>query len=87
MTTEVNVLFFASARQAAGVSSIQVQLDSDPANTTQLRRLLAERFPALAAMVQDTESITLAVNEKYVEGEVELKSGDTVALIPPISGG
>jgi molybdopterin converting factor small subunit len=31
---------------------------------------------------------TLAVNEEYVTSEgVLLKNGDTVAIIPPISGG
>jgi molybdopterin converting factor small subunit len=39
--------------------------------------------------VQDEEMITLAVNAEYVPfGENKpLKNGDTVALIPPISGG
>jgi len=39
--------------------------------------------------VLDEEMITLAVNEEYVpDGEVmQLKFGDTVAIIPPISGG
>ena len=40
-------------------------------------------------MVVDEDSITLALNEEYVDaGQVlNLKTGDTVALIPPISGG
>lgn len=40
-------------------------------------------------MVLDEDSLTLALNEEYVpSGEVlPLKSGDVVALIPPISGG
>jgi molybdopterin converting factor small subunit len=43
----------------------------------------------LAPLVQDEENLTLALNEEYVEmGEVKrLSAGDTVALIPPISGG
>jgi molybdopterin converting factor small subunit len=56
--------------------------------TKRLRRELAARYPHLAVTMQ---SITLAVNEEYVhdddDGPVLLSDGDTVALIPPISGG
>jgi hypothetical protein len=54
-----------------------------------IRRQLADRYPKLAPLVMDESSLTLAVNEEYVpEGDtIVLKTGDTVALIPPISGG
>ena len=50
---------------------------------------MASLYPKLATLVQDEDSITLALNEEYVPmGEVwKIKDGDTVALIPPISGG
>jgi molybdopterin converting factor small subunit len=50
---------------------------------------LAALYPNLASLVLDEENITLALNKEYVPaGEVlKLKEGDTVALIPPISGG
>ena len=53
------------------------------------RTKLALLYPKLATLVQDEDSITLALNEEYVPmGEVwKIKDGDTVALIPPISGG
>ena len=53
------------------------------------RTKLATLYPKLASLVQDEENLTLALNEEYVDmGEVKkLSSGDTVALIPPISGG
>lgn len=53
------------------------------------RKKLASLYPKLAALVEDEENLTLALNEEYVPmGEVwKLKEGDTVALIPPISGG
>jgi molybdopterin converting factor small subunit len=57
--------------------------------TKQLRLELAALHPHLADMIQ---TITLAVNEEYVHDDdddhpVLLYNGDTVALIPPISGG
>jgi len=84
----IEVLFFASAREAVGRSKIDLEVETD-CDTLKLRRILADRYPRLASMVLDEESLTLALNEEYVQqGEVKkLKEGDTVALIPPISGG
>ena len=50
---------------------------------------MATLYPRLAGLVKDEENITLALNEEYVQmGESpRLSNGDTVALIPPISGG
>lgn len=86
---QIKVLFFASAREAAGnVSQMELSFE-ESITTARLRTILAERYPGLAKMVLDEDSLTLALNEEYVpSGEViELKDGDTVALIPPISGG
>jgi molybdopterin converting factor subunit 1 len=86
----IKVLFFASAREAAGdISSADMEVPCDSADTAALRKKLAETYPALSKMVLDEENVTLALNEEYVTaGQVlPLKTGDTVALIPPISGG
>ena len=87
---QIKVLLFASDREAAGgTAQVDVTLPSDQATTTGLRHRLAEDYPRLSSMVLDEDSITLALNEEYVAaGEtLTLKTGDTVALIPPISGG
>ena len=100
-SVKVKVLFFASSREAAGCSSTDISVtresssggnddtSSSSPNTADLRRILAEAYPKLAPLVTDEDSITLALNEEYVPaGEVlSLRDGDTVALIPPISGG
>jgi molybdopterin converting factor small subunit len=36
---------------------------------------------------QHRKSIQLAVNQQYVGGDVQLKNGDEIALITPVSGG
>ena len=90
MAVTIKVLFFASAREAAGgVSKANLELEADQANTQSLREKLAGTYPSMADMVKDEDNLTLALNEEYVtSGQVlPLKDGDTVALIPPISGG
>ncbi|KAL3815409.1 hypothetical protein ACHAXA_011527 [Cyclostephanos tholiformis] len=89
-TIPIRVLFFASAREAAGgIASTSIEVEAEGANTKALRTTLAALYPRLASLVLDEENVTLALNEEYVPvGEVwTLNAGDTVALIPPISGG
>mmetsp|Transcript_48660 Transcript_48660/g.54417 ORF Transcript_48660/g.54417 Transcript_48660/m.54417 type:complete len:91 (-) Transcript_48660:243-515(-) len=90
MVVRIQVLFFASAREAAGdITKTCMELTSDEANTSSLRNKLALEYPGLASMVKDEENLTLALNEEYVTRGmiIALKEGDTIALIPPISGG
>ena len=87
----IKVLFFASAREAAG-NTRQTEVGfptGSVADTATLRQILAERYPPLAGAVLNEQSVTLALNEEYVPpGQVlPLRTGDVVALIPPISGG
>ena len=85
----IQVLLFASAREAAGgVGRVELSIPEN-CDTDHVRQLLAEKYPGLASLVMDHDSITLALNEEYVpSGEkLPIKAGDTVALIPPISGG
>ncbi len=63
-------------------------LTSFDAAVAENRRKLADQFPKLLPMIMDEDLTTLAVNEEYVDSNgITLKNGDTVAVIPPISGG
>ena len=83
----IKVLFFASAREAAKTSETTVEVQ-DGCDTSQFR-ILATEYPPLKDLVLDQESITLALNEEYLDADqvTVLKDRDTIALIPPISGG
>mmetsp|Transcript_2284 Transcript_2284/g.2582 ORF Transcript_2284/g.2582 Transcript_2284/m.2582 type:complete len:91 (+) Transcript_2284:56-328(+) len=90
MSVNIKVLLFASAREAAGnIAEVAITLEENSSNTATFRKKMAEDYPKLGSMVLDEDSLTLALNEEYVPaGEIiELKNGDTIALIPPISGG
>lgn len=87
----VTVKLFARGRElAGGVGSADFELAAG-ANTADLLRAVEARFPGLADE-SFKASLALALNCEYVplgEGEPhrDLKEGDEVALIPPISGG
>ena len=82
---KIKVLFFASARELVGDSMTELDVDS-PTTTAAVVDLLCERFPKLS-LIRTT--IAIAVNRIYTKlsEPVELKDGDEVAFLPPISGG
>jgi molybdopterin converting factor small subunit len=96
----VKVLFFASARDAVnGKSQMDIVLpcsneNDDYGNTiitsNSVRSYLIEQYPKLHIYIHaDISSITMALNEEYIPHGVDLpiRHGDTIAIIPPISGG
>ena len=83
MGKTIRVLFFAAARELAGTDKTRITLDPD-ATTAELRIAIAFQYPALGDTIS---TITLALNQEYLEEESPLRDGDEVALIPPISGG
>lgn len=82
-TISLSMLYFAMFREQTGKSSDQIQV---PAGTKagDVFDLVTASYPALAGMRNST---LVMINEEYAEPDQELKDGDEVALIPPVSGG
>ena len=51
-------------------------------NTDQLKAYLESSFPLLAG-----SKYKLAVNKKIIQDNLKIKNDDTVAIMPPFSGG
>jgi molybdopterin converting factor subunit 1 len=80
----VVVLYFAGLRELLQRSEERVSELPGPSSVRELAELLARRHPAL---VPHLGSVRFAVNEAFVDMSAEVEDGDTVALIPPVSGG
>jgi molybdopterin synthase catalytic subunit len=80
---QITVRYFAIIRELLG-KDIEQRSVPMGATVTALFTLLADDEPRLLSMRSAT---MLMVNEEYVSGDHELKDGDEVALIPPVSGG
>ncbi len=78
----MRILFFAHLRGLVG--SDQGEVEADGVNQEQLWSVLEDRWPALSAHRATTR---LARNGVYASPEDIFRSGDEVALIPPVSGG
>jgi len=81
---QITVRLFAVLRDAAGVDCFTERFEGDIVTVEAFRARLAER----EGLGPHMPRVALAVNEEYViDPGTVLRDGDTVALIPPISGG
>ena len=80
---KVRVRLFASYRERAGTSQIEMDIPRG-ATVGRLATEVARRFPDVT---QSPESLVIAVNQEYRDHLYGLDDGDEVALIPPVSGG
>lgn len=79
----VQVLYFQNVRKLTGSPAEPVDV-SDGCTVGQLAELLAGQHPGLRTALP---SLLFAVNEEHATRGHILKSGDTVAVMPPFSGG
>jgi len=79
----VEVKLFAAARERAGTSTLEVELQP-PTTVARLREAIAAQSPALADMLPH---MAFAIGSDYADEGDEIKPGDVVAGIPPVSGG
>jgi molybdopterin converting factor small subunit len=80
---KATVRVFALARQLAGQESLVVDLPSG-ATVADLRRAIADQYPALAGLVVHT---LFAVNTQYAVDDTPIPADADLACIPPVSGG
>jgi molybdopterin synthase catalytic subunit/molybdopterin converting factor small subunit len=80
----VEVHFYAAARELAGCSSTTVEAEPRSIGQGELRRLLSDRFPPLAGFLS---RMRLAVNGDFVDESLALRDGDRVDILPPVAGG
>lgn len=79
----VNLLYFASFRDAAGRSEEARELP-EGTRVAELWGRLSEELPLLGRLGLMPPA---AVNREYVNGETVLRDGDEIAFLPPVAGG
>lgn len=82
-TIRITVLLFGQAREWAGASELNIELEA-PATVELAFAKLKSQHPKLAEMER---SLLFAVNEEYASLSHPLSDGDRLAVLPPVSGG
>lgn len=80
---KVRTRLFAGLHQLVGERVVTLEVPVGATAAT-LRDELGERYPQVRDLLPN---VVCAVAEDYVSMEYELREGDDVALIPPVSGG
>jgi len=76
----ITVLFFAGIREEVGMD--QLQVEKQDITVSQLKEYLQTEY-----QLSSLQQVMVAVNESFVTEDETLKDRDTVAFIPPVSGG
>jgi molybdopterin converting factor subunit 1 len=79
----VTVRLFARLRDIAGAAELAREIEPG-ATIGSVWRQLAGEYPALGPYER---AISSAVNADYARMDTELRDGDEVAFLPPVSGG
>lgn len=79
---KVKVLYFSSVKDKVGIQSEEIELEGK--TIADLKHFLSQKYPQIR---ENLEKVMFAINEDYAGLNTDLKEGDTVAIIPPVSGG
>jgi molybdopterin converting factor subunit 1 len=80
---QVSIRLFAHFRDRAGAPTITIEVP-DAATVATVRHCLGRMWPDAVSLL---EKSAVAVNEEYAPDDRAIRTGDDVALIPPVSGG
>ncbi|HJM11644.1 MAG TPA: MoaD/ThiS family protein [Candidatus Marinimicrobia bacterium] len=78
----INVKCFSQVKYAFGKDELNLELEVG-ATTLDLEKIIREKADGKL----DSVSLRIALNQKYIPQETELKDRDEVAFIPPVQGG
>ena len=83
----VQLVYLARLREALGTSAEKVELPGDVGTVAALLAWLRTRGGAWAAELAPGRAVRVAVNYGMARADTPVKSGDEVALFPPVTGG
>ena len=77
----ITVLLFAQLKENVGHAEVELELEH-VMTVTELKKIMQ-----IAYNTGELDHVITAINEEYVLNDDTVHPGDTVAFIPPVSGG
>lgn len=83
---KIQIQLFASVAEHAGVSNVTVEIakTSEQITIADVKTALQNQFPRLHELL---DRCWFAIGDDYAHLDKSVKSGDVIAVIPPVSGG
>lgn len=76
----IKLLLFAQLRDQIGKQEIYIDIEGK--TVKELKEMLKRSYS-----LDELDSVMIAINEEFVSDEEIIRTGDIIALIPPVSGG
>ena len=83
----IQLRFFASVREALGVSQETVDVPANVATVGDVRTLLRERGGKWAEVLAEGRSLRMAYDQQMTDAATPIRDGGEVAFFPPVTGG
>jgi molybdopterin synthase sulfur carrier subunit len=83
----VRLVYLARLREAFGSAGETLTLPSDESSVAAILAALRERGGAFAGELAAGRAVRVAVNHALVTPDAQVRDGDEVALLPPVTGG
>jgi len=84
---KLELRFFASLREALGISQEVIEVPEAVKTISDLRLHLIGRGNSWAEVLADGKVLRCALNQRMVDPNALLKEGAEVAFFPPVTGG
>jgi sulfur-carrier protein len=83
----VNILYFASLREALDTGQENLELDNQVECVADLKRLLIERGGQWQQAFTQQQSLLVSVNQQMANDDTLIQDKDEIAFFPPVTGG
>jgi molybdopterin synthase sulfur carrier subunit len=84
---KLELRFFASLREALGLSQESITVPESIKTITDLRTHLIERGNPWAEVLAESKILRCALNQVMVDANTPLKENAEIAFFPPVTGG
>ena len=84
---KIQLRFFASVREALGVTQESVIVPESVITVGDVRAFLQQRGGVWAEALADKRSLRMAYDQEMTDAAAPIKDGGEVAFFPPVTGG
>jgi len=83
----INVLYFASLKDALGTSAEEIEADNNITDVGALREWICARGEPWQSNLGQQQRLMASVNQQLARPDTQITDGDEVAFFPPVTGG